>query len=163
MPFHTRGARKCLDSATHAILMAVPCFDADMDDLNDPERALIAGLLIGEGTLARTGRAQAVIGVHVRHTPLLSWRTRLFPRVPRYGPDPWQGRDFMRWMARGPGLVCALLPAIEPVLRTGIDPQALSRLEEMKVRAAANIAKVRERERGTAHYGPPREKLTVVR
>lgn len=143
--------------------MAVPCFDADMDDLNDPERALIAGLLIGEGTLARTGGAQAVIGVHVRHTPLLSWRTRLFPRVPLYGPYPWERRDFMRWMARGPGLVCDLLPAIAPVLRTGIDPHALSRLEEMDLRAAANIANVREGDRGAAHDGPPREKLTVVR
>jgi hypothetical protein len=33
------------------------------------------------------------------------------------------------------GLVCDLLPAIEPVLQTGVDAHVLERLERMKVLA----------------------------
>jgi hypothetical protein len=68
----------------------------------------------------------------------------------------------MRWNARGAGLVCDLLPAIEPVLQTGIDPHVLERLERMKLCTRRYMQEVREREVGVAHYRPPREKLTPV-
>jgi hypothetical protein len=134
-----------------------------VDDLNDLERGLVTGLLIGEGHFGLDGhRAQVIVGMHVRHTPLLRWLTRLFPRTILYGPYHYRGRDFMRWHARGEALVCDLLPAIEPVLQTGVDPHVLGRLEAMKLGARTYMQGVREREAGTAIYRPPREKLKVV-
>jgi hypothetical protein len=134
-----------------------------MDDLNDLERGLITGLLIGEGHFGVDGRrAQVVIGMHVRHEPLLRWLTRLFPRTVLNGPYHWRGRHFMRWTARGAGLVCDLLPAVEPVLRTGVDPHVLGRLETMKLCSRSYMEGVRLREQGVAHYRPPREKLTIA-
>jgi hypothetical protein len=87
---------------------------------------------------------------------------RLFPRTILYGPYHYRGRHFMRWHARGAALVCDLLPAIEPVLRTGVDPHVLDRLETMKTCSRRYMQDVRERDAGTAHYRPPREKLVVV-
>jgi hypothetical protein len=55
-------------------------------------------------------------------------------------------------MARGPALVCDLLPAIEPVLQTGLDPHVLGRLERMKLLARPYMEAIRAREAGTAHY-----------
>jgi hypothetical protein len=135
-----------------------------VDDLNDLERGIVAGLLIGEGHFGVDGRrAHVVVGMHVRHEPLLRWLVRLFPRTVLYGPYHYRGRHFMRWTARSEGLVCDLLPAIEPVLQTGIDPHVLERLERMKLLSRRYMADVRERERGVAYYRPPRQKLTVVR
>jgi hypothetical protein len=135
-----------------------------VDDLNDLERGIIVGLLIGEGHFGMDGdRPQAVVKMHVRHTPLLQWLHRLFPQTELYGPYESNGRRWMQWMARGPGLVCDVLPAIDPVLQTQIDPHVLERLETMKLLSRRYMAAVRERERGVAHYRPPRQKLTVVR
>jgi hypothetical protein len=135
-----------------------------MDDLNDLERGIVAGLLIGEGHFGLDAkRAHVVVGMHVRHEPLLRWLVRLFPRAVLYGPYHYRGRHFMRWMARGPALVCDLLPAVEPVLQTGVDPHVLERLERMKVCSRRYMDVIRTREEGVAHYRPPREKLTVVR
>jgi hypothetical protein len=50
-----------------------------------------------------------------------------------YGPYHCRDRHFVRWTARGAALVCDLLPAIEPVLQTGVDPHVLERLERMKL------------------------------
>jgi hypothetical protein len=133
-----------------------------MDDLNDLERGLVAGLLIGEGHFGVDGeRAQVVVGMHVRHEPLLRWLTRLFPRSLLHGPYHWRDRHFMRWSARGAALVCDLLPAIEPVLQTGVDPHVLHRLEAMKLLSRGHAQRIRLREEGVAHYRPPREKLTI--
>jgi hypothetical protein len=68
----------------------------------------------------------------------------------------------MQWMARGPALVRDLLPAIEPVLQTRVDPHVLERMERMKTLSRRYMAEVWEREVGVAHYRPPREKLTPV-
>jgi hypothetical protein len=134
-----------------------------MDDLNELERGLVAGLLIGEGHFGvDRGRAQVVVSMHVRHEPLLRWLVRLFPRTVLYGPYHYNGRDSIRWHARSAALVCDVLPAIEPVLQTGVDPHVLERLERMKLLSRRYMAEVRERERGVAIYRPPREKLTVV-
>jgi hypothetical protein len=86
----------------------------------------------------------------------------LFPRGVLYGPYAAVGRTWMQWMARGPGLACDLLPAVEPVLSTGVDPHVLRRLELMKDGAGPALAAVRQREQGVPHYRPPREKLTIV-
>jgi hypothetical protein len=68
----------------------------------------------------------------------------------------------MRWVARGEALVCEVLPAVEPVPQTGIDPHVLERLEMMKVSLRRYLEAVRERAQGAAYYRPPREKLTIV-
>jgi hypothetical protein len=134
-----------------------------MDDLNDLERGLVTGLLIGEGHFGVDGRrAQLVVGMHVRHEPLLRWVVRLFPRTVLYGPYHYRGRHFMRWRARGAALVCDVLPAIEPVLQTGVDLHVLERLERMKLLARRYMADVREREAGVATYRAPRQKLTAA-
>jgi hypothetical protein len=134
-----------------------------MDDLNDLERGLVTGLVIGEGHLgADRGRAQIVVKMHVRHEPLLRWVAQLFPRGALYGPYRSDGREWMQWMARGAGLVCDFLPAVEPVLRTGIDPHVLGRLNLMKAGTRAYMARVRARDASTAYYRAPREKLTVA-
>jgi hypothetical protein len=134
-----------------------------MDDLNDLERGLVAGLFIGEAHFGVDGeRAQLVVGMHVRHEPLLRWLTRLFPGTSLYGPYHHDGRDFMRWMARGAALVCDVLPAVEPVLQTGVDPHVLARLERMKLLSWRYLEAVRAREAGVAVYRPPRAKLTVA-
>jgi hypothetical protein len=134
-----------------------------MDDLNDLERGIVVGLLIGEGHFGFDGRRpQIVVRMHVRHEPLLRWIQRLFPRGALYGPYHRDGRHWMQWMARGPALVCDLLPAIEPVLQTRVDPHVLERMERMKTLSRRYMAEVWEREAGVAHYRPPRDKLTPV-
>ena len=93
----------------------------------------------------------------------LLWRlARLFPRGALNGPYRSDGREWMQWMARGAGLVCDLLPAVEPVLRTGIDPHVLGRLNSMQAGARAYMDGVRARDASTAYYRAPREKLTVA-
>jgi len=134
-----------------------------MDDLNDLERGIVTGLLIGEGHFGvDRSRAEVTIGMHARHEPLLRWLVRLFPRTVLYGPYHYRDRHFVRWTARGAALVCDLLPAIEPVLQTGVDPHVLERLERMKLCTPRYMQHVREREAGVGHYRPPREKLTPV-
>jgi hypothetical protein len=134
-----------------------------VDDLNDLERGLVTGLVIGEGHFgADRGRAQVVVKMHVRHEPLLRWVAHLFPRGALYGPYQGDGREWMQWMARGAGLVCDFLPAVEPVLRTGIDPHVLGRLDWMKAGTRPYTAGVRARDAGAAYYRAPREKLTVA-
>ena len=144
-------------------LAPIAWFDLCMDDLNDLERGIVTGLLIGEGHFGvDVARAQVVVGMHVRHEPLIRWLMRLFPRASLNGPYEWNGRRFMRWSARGPALVCDLLPAVEPVLRTGVDPHVLGRLNLMKAGTRAHMARVRARDASTAYYRAPREKLTVA-
>jgi hypothetical protein len=133
-----------------------------MGDLNHLERGLVAGLLIGEGHFGvDRGRAQVVAKMHVRHEPLLRRLARPFFRTELHTPYAAGARRWMQWMARGPGLACELLPAVEPVLRTGVDPHVLHRLEAMTRHAAPYLAEVLRREQGVATYRVPRTGLTV--
>lgn len=107
-----------------------------MDDLNDLERGLVAGLLVGEGRFGVDGsRAQVAIGMHVRHEPLLRWPPTLVPRR----------------------------TLIQPVLRAEVDPHVPRRLEAMSSRSRAYMAGIRAREEGVAFHRAPREKLRLVR
>jgi len=65
-------------------------------------------------------------------------------------------------MAPGPALVCDLLPAIEPVLQTRVDPHVLERMERMKTLSRRYMVEVWGCEAGVAHYRAPRQKLTPV-
>jgi hypothetical protein len=134
-----------------------------MDDLNDLERGLIAGLLTARAISGSMG------GAHRSSSECMYGMSRSFdgfsvsfPEQCSTGRTTIAAETSCAWNARAAGLVCDLLPAIEPVLQTGIDPHVLERLERMKLCTRRYMQEVREREVGVAHYRPPREKLTPV-
>jgi hypothetical protein len=89
------------------------------------------GLLIGEGSFSGDRRYPViVIGMHVRHEPLLRWLKDLFPRSRLYGPYHYRGRHFMRWVARGKCLTDDVMPQLWGI--EWIDPHVAGRIELMQ-------------------------------
>lgn len=76
-----------------------------MGSLTEFERGFLAGLIIGEGHFGvDRGRAQFVLGMHVRHEYLLRRVQDLLPGAILHGPNHWQRRMFFRLMVRGAAL-----------------------------------------------------------
>jgi hypothetical protein len=129
--------------------------NAPRPPLNDFDRGVLVGVLIGEGSFGGDGRQPHVtLRMHVRHESLFRWLVDRFPRTRLYGPYTHGGRSYFQWMARGPALVHEVLPILEERLGSDLDGHAASRLKGMCERYASYIE--RERTRGlSGDDGPP--------
>jgi len=114
--------------------------------LNDFDRGLLIGLLVGEGSFGGDGKQpQVTLRMHVRHEALFHWLMERFPKTRLYGPYHHGGRSYYQWMARGPALVSEVLPLLEGSLHDGIDGYAAERLQRMLSRYSDYIARERAR------------------
>jgi hypothetical protein len=112
--------------------------DAEIRQLSDAERGLLAGILIGEGHFGGDGRyPQVTLRMHVRHEGIFRWLASRFPRSRLYGPYDHGGRRYYQWMARGPALVEEVLPAVESILTADLDEHVYERVRLMRERYAA--------------------------
>jgi hypothetical protein len=122
-------------------------------DLSDFDRGVIVGLLVGEGSFGGDGKQpQVTLRMHTRHEALFLWLMDRFPRSRLYGPYTHGGRSYYQWMARGRTLVEDVLPVLEAAISPELDGHAAERLDEMRERYSAFIA--RERARPQAAGGP---------
>ncbi|MBV9716926.1 MAG: hypothetical protein JOZ64_16240 [Solirubrobacterales bacterium] len=117
-----------------------------MTDLNDFDRGLVLGLLIGEGSFGGDGKQpQVTLRMHTRHEAVFRWLVDRFPGSRLYGPYHHGGRSYFQWMARGPVLVRDLLPLLDCELHDGLDGHAAERFAAMRTRYAAYIDRERAR------------------
>jgi hypothetical protein len=101
-------------------------------DEADFQDGLLLGLLIGEGHFGLShGLPQVVVGMDVRHEPLLRWLTRRVPRSRLYGPYAHRGRHFFRWVARGVCIDLELAPILDSLPWDSIDPHSYGRYQFM--------------------------------
>jgi hypothetical protein len=115
-------------------------------ELSEFERGVVVGLLVGEGSFGGDGKQpQVTLRMHTRHEALFHWLMQRFPDTRLYGPYHHGGRSYYQWMARGTALVRDILPLLEPELTGDLDGHAASRLDGMRERYAAFIARERER------------------
>ncbi|HEY0343244.1 MAG TPA: hypothetical protein VGC59_01270 [Solirubrobacteraceae bacterium] len=117
--------------------------------LTDIERGLVAGILMSEGSFGGDGKQpHVVLRKHVRHEALMRWLVTRFPRSRLYGPYHHGERSYFQWVARGPALVEDVLPVLEELVVAELDAHAAGRLDEMRRRYEAYIARVQAREGG---------------
>jgi hypothetical protein len=117
-----------------------------VSDLSDYERGVVVGLLVGEGSFGGDGKQpQVTLRMHTRHEALFQWLMQRFPDTRLYGPYNHGGRSYYQWMARGTALVRDVLPLLEQELTSDLDGHAADRLNVMRERYAAFIARERER------------------
>jgi hypothetical protein len=117
-----------------------------VSELSEFERGLVVGLLVGQGSFGGDGKQpQVTLRMHTRHEALFHWLMQRFPETRLYGPYHHGGRSYFQWMARGAALVRDVLPLLEQELTAGLDGHAAERLEAMRQRYAAFIARERQR------------------
>jgi len=110
--------------------------------LDEFDRGLFVGVLIGEGSFGGDGRQPHVtLRMHVRHETLFRWLVARFPRTRLYGPYGHGGRSYYQWMARGQALIEDVLPVLESAPLGEIDGYAAARLAEMRERYADYFAR----------------------
>ena len=113
-----------------------------MEVLDEFDRGLFVGVLIGEGSFGGDGRQPHVtLRMHVRHEALFRWLVARFPRTRLYGPYGHGGRSYYQWMARGQALIEDVLPVLEAAPLGEIDAYAAARLAEMRERYADYFAR----------------------
>lgn len=96
---------------------------------------LLLGLLIGEGHFGGDGRQPHVtLRMHVRHEPLLRWVSSTIPGGKLYGPYNHGGRHYYQWMARGDVLRETLVPLLDSLPFSELDPHSYERYRQMKER-----------------------------
>ena len=101
--------------------------------LNELERGILVGILIGEGHFGGDGKnPQITLRMHVRHEALFRWLAARFPRSRVYGPYSHGGREYYQWMARGAALAEDVLPVVESVLSDEIDAHVAARVRTMR-------------------------------
>ena len=119
-----------------------------MAELTPFERGVVVGLLIGQGSFGGDGKQpQVTLRMHIRHEALLRWLVERFPHTRLYGPYHHGGRSYFQWMARGEALVDDVLPVLEEELNNQLDTYATERLNTMRERYAAFIAREQARPR----------------
>ena len=117
-----------------------------MNELSEFERGVVVGLLVGEGSFGGDGKQpQVTLRMHTRHEALFQWLMQRFPDTRLYGPYNHSGRSYYQWMARGTALVRDVLPLLERELTGELDGRAAGRLDAMRQRYAAFIAREQER------------------
>jgi hypothetical protein len=115
---------------------------APISQLNELERGILVGILIGEGHFGGDGKNPHItLRMHVRHEALFRWLQERFPRSRLYGPYSHGGRNYYQWMVRGAALTEDVLPLIEDVLTDELDAHAAARVRQMKERYAAFFAR----------------------
>ena len=113
-----------------------------MADLDEFDRGVLVGVLVGEGSFGGDGRQPHVtLRMHVRHEALFRWLVARFPRTRLYGPYGHGGRSYYQWMARGQALIEDVLPVLESAPLAAIDGYAAARLAEMRERYADYFAR----------------------
>ncbi len=111
-------------------------------DINDVERGLVVGLLIGEGHFGGDGKKpQITLRMHTRHEAIFRLLQKLFPRARLYGPYHHGGRSYYQWMARGDALAEDVLPLVESVLTDEIDAHVAGRVRDMRTKYATFFAR----------------------
>ena len=101
---------------------------------------------MGEGSFGGDGKQpQVTLRMHTRHEALFHWLMERFPETKLYGPYHHGGRSYFQWMARGTCSCGTCCPLLEAELHPGLDGHAAQRLEAMRQRYAAYIARERAR------------------
>lgn len=102
---------------------------------SDFERGLLLGILVGAAHFGGDGRQpQITLKMHVRHEALLR---RLLASVPSgrlYGPYFHGGRRYFQLMFRGQALRADLVPLLDALPWSTIDPYSFERYRSMKQR-----------------------------
>lgn len=105
--------------------------------MNDFERGLLIGVLIGEGHFGGDGKQPHItVRMHTRHAQLFQRLVQWCPGSKLYGPYEHGGRSYYQWMARGTVLKEQLLPLLDAADLEGLDRHAHERFTDMKVRYA---------------------------
>lgn len=111
---------------------------SDPTEVRDPASptftsGLVLGLLIGGGHFGGDGRQpQVTLRMHVRHEPLLRWIFVTIPGGKLYGPYNHGGRHYYQWMARGEALKNILVPLLDSLPFSELDPHSYERYRQMK-------------------------------
>jgi len=96
---------------------------------------LIVGLLVGEGHFGGDGKQpQVTLRMHVRHEPLFRWLLQKVPGSKLYGPYNHGGRQYYQWMARREVLRNVLMPLLDSLPLSQLDPYTQERYQKMKER-----------------------------
>lgn len=94
---------------------------------------LLLGLLMGEGSFGGDGKqAHVTLRMHVRHEPLFRWLALTIPGGKLYGPYHHGGRHYYQWMARGEVLKNVLIPLLDSLPFSKLDPHSYARYQKMK-------------------------------
>lgn len=103
--------------------------------IDDCESGIILGLLVGEGHFGGDGKQpQVSIKMHIRHETLLRWLLQKIPGSKLYGPYRHSERHYYQWMVRGEALRNVLIPLLDSLPFSEIDPHAYERYQQMKER-----------------------------
>lgn len=98
-------------------------------------QGVILGLLIGEGHFGGDGKQpQVTLRMHVRHETMFKWLLEKVPGSKLYGPYQHGGRQYYQWMVRGEVLKKSLIPLLETLPLSVIDPYTYARYLQMKER-----------------------------
>jgi hypothetical protein len=99
------------------------------------ELGVLLGILIGDGHFGGDRvQPQVTLRMHVRHKQLLEWLLDRCPGSRLYGPYEHDGRKYFQFMVRGDALRHRLVPLLDVLPWSEIDPHTYERYRDMKVR-----------------------------
>jgi len=107
-----------------------------MDRSSAPfDLGVLIGMLIAQGHFGgdRT-QPQVTLRLHARHKPLLDWLLDRCPGARLYGPYGHGGRNYYQFMVRGNALRYRLVPLLDALPWSEIDPHTFARYAAMKAR-----------------------------
>ena len=99
------------------------------------EQGLLLGVLIGAAHFGGDGtQAHVTVKLHVRHKALLDWLAERCPGSRLYGPYEYDTRRFYQLMIRGNALRYRLVPLLDALPWSQVDPHTFARYNDMKRR-----------------------------
>lgn len=109
------------------------CFTSYLTVKQESRWGLVLGVLIGEGSFGGDGKQPHVtVRMHTRHAALFAFLVESVPGSRLYGPYEHGGRSYYQWMCRGVALREVLLPALEELPWSEIDPYSHGRYLAMR-------------------------------
>lgn len=115
------------------------------DASRDFELGVLLGVLIGEGHFGGDRlQPQITVKLHVRHKPLLDWMLDRCPGARLYGPYEYENRRFYQLMIRGAALRNRLIPLLDALPWSQIDPTSHERYAAMKRRYGLDAGSAQE-------------------